>query len=132
MGLIKVHGPLCMPASTAMLFDTTVEEVVSFLGHDGLAVVDDKYQGIHVQELQRFALSKGYVLALYEPMPNLEGRLVDCWKDGFPLEKFDGLLLGETAKGANHCVAWVGGEMLNPTSSELVGLHQFWAKVKMS
>ena len=131
MALIKVHGPLCMPASTAMLFDTPMEGVISFLGHHGLDVVDDKYRGIHIQEIQRFALSKGYALACFEPMPNLEGKVVDCWKDDFPTDKFDGLLLGETERGTFHCVAWIDKEICNPTSAELVGVHQFWAKIKI-
>ena len=128
---IKVHGPRCMLASAAMLFGTTIEDVQTFLGHDGLEVIGDEYKGIHIQEIQRYALSKGYALACFEPMPVLEGRIVECWKDDFPLNKFEGLLLCDTTKDGKHCVAWDGNEILNPTDAEVVGFHQFWAKIKM-
>ena len=131
MKLQKIKGPLCMPASMAMLFDTTVEDIISFIGHHGLDVVDGKYSGIHIQEMQRYALHHGYALVCYEPMPNLQGRVVNVWKEDFPLDKFEGLLLGETEKGGFHCVAWDKFDIFNPTDAELVGFHQFWAKVKI-
>jgi len=60
--------------ATAMLFDCSAQEVMNTLGHDGL-------KGVHIQEIQRFAALKGYMLVPYEPNPNLDGTIVDCWDD---------------------------------------------------
>ena len=80
MKLIKMKGPKCMLASAAMLFDCSIEEVEAFIGHDGLTVLEGRYKGIHIQEIQKFALCKGYALALYEPTPMLDTGPVECWE----------------------------------------------------
>ena len=104
MKLIKQVGPRCMIYATAMLFDCEPKEVSDFIGHDG---VGEDVVGIHIQEIQKFALSKGYMLALFEPLPVLNDIFVHVWGDN-PFLYFEGLMLGQTSTGANHCVAWDG------------------------
>ena len=128
MKLIKQIGPRCMIYATAMLFDCDPKEVSDFVGHDG---VGEDVIGIHIQEVQKFAMSKGYVLALFEPAPVLNDSVIHVWDDN-EFFKFEGLMLGQTSKGANHCVAWDGEKIFDPRSIEdFAALRQFWAKVKL-
>lgn len=125
--LIQI-GPRCMVYATAMLFDCTPEDVTSFLGHDG--TLDNGLRGIHIQEIQAFALSRGHCLALYEFRPVLGTVEVDVWKEDYMfMHNTEGLILGENASGGKHCVAWDGESIFDPREpSDFKIMQQFWAK----
>ena len=129
MKLIKQSGPRCLVWSAAMVFDVEPEEILKFLGHDCVA-------GVHMQEIQSFALSKGHLLAPFESMPTLVGIdkpvTIPHWHLQ-PWLQFEGIMLGETRKGNYHAVAWDGEQVLDPAiEPDFSGYHQFWARIKMS
>lgn len=120
-----------MVYATAMLFDCEPEDVTSFIGHDG--TLDDRLRGIHIQEIQAFALSRGYALALYEPRPVLGIEEVNVWKENYHIfmQGVEGLILGENATGGKHCVAWDGESIFDPRDpSDFKIMQQFWAKIR--
>ena len=115
--------------AAAMVFNVEPEEIIEFLEHDCVA-------GVHVQELQSFALSKGYALAPFEPEPQLAGNempvVIEAWIEQ-PWLQFEGIMLGQTSKGNNHAVAWDGEQIFDPAvEPDFVGYHQFWAKIKIN
>ena len=119
MKSLKQKGPRCLVWSAAMLFDVEPETIMDFVGHDCLT-------GIHMQELQAFAVSRNKVLAPFEPEPMLEDRPVAAWKEQ-PWLKHKGIMLGQTSKGNFHAVAWDGHTVFDPAvNPDFVGYHQFW------
>lgn len=128
MKLIKQKGPRCLVWSAAMLFDVEPEEIIEFLGHDCIA-------GVHIQEIQSFAMSKGFLLAPFEGVPVLVGLdkpiNIPNWSDQ-PWLEFEGIMLGETNKGNLHAVAWDGEQIFDPAvNPDFSGYHTFYAKIKI-
>jgi len=122
-------GPRCLVWSAAMVLDVEAGEILAFLGHDCVL-------GVHMQEIQSFAMSKGFLLAPFEPQPMLgeTGQAVrpPNWRQESWLS-FEGIMLGQTSKGNLHAVAWDGTNILDPAlESDFVGYHQFWAKIKIN
>ena len=123
MKLIKQKGPRCLVWAAAMVFDVEPEVIMDFVGHDCLA-------GIHMQELQAFAVSRNKVLAPFEPAPTLEGSevpiVIEAW-ERHPWMQHQGIILGQTSKGNFHAVAWDGHTVFDPAvNPDFVGYHQFW------
>ena len=121
MKLIKQKGPRCLVWAAAMVFDVEPETIMDFVGHDCLA-------GIHMQELQAFALSIGRALAPFEPAPMLgtESVYPPHWEQQ-PWMQHQGIMLGQTSKGNFHAVAWDGHTVFDPAvNPDFVGYHQFW------
>lgn len=101
-----------------MLLDCTPQEVIDFLGHDGL-------KGVHIQEIQAFAISKGFILALVEARPVLDNVEVSTTLDVLKLGA--GLLLGETSTGNKHCVAWDGEAVFDPNRHSIFSsIESLW------
>lgn len=129
MKLIKMRGPRCLVWSAAMVLDVEPEEILTFVGRDCL-------DGVHMQEIQAFAFGKGFLLAPFEPEPQIAGDLftvkpVGWWEE--PWLQFEGIMLGETNKGNYHAVAWDGDQILDPAiEPDFKGYHQFWAKIKIN
>lgn len=127
MRLIKLGGPRCLVWSAAMLFDVEPEEILDYLKHDCVL-------GVHIQEIQSFALSKGFLLAPFEPQPMLVE--VHVCPPNWPTQpwlQFEGIMLGETGKGHLHAVAWDGTEIYDPAiEPDFKGYHQFWAKTMIN
>lgn len=129
MKLLKQKGPRCLLYATAMVLDVAPEEIIEFLGHDCIV-------GLHMQESQAFALSKGFLFAPFEPQPMLGIAATPLsppsWSQQ-PWLQFEGIMLGETRKGNYHAVAWDGKQILDPAiEPNFSGYHQFWAKTKIS
>ena len=121
MKLLKQKGPRCLVWSAAMLFDVEPETIMQYLGHDCLT-------GVHMQEIQSFAMSIGKALVPYEPRPQLGEESVQppSWSKE-PWLKHQGIMLGETSKGNLHAVAWDGHDIFDPAiNPTFVGYHQFW------
>lgn len=118
----KQKGRTCLLYSAAMVFGVPASEIQEFLGHDCIL--------LHIQELQRFALTKDCVLAPFEPVPSLDEEPVDCWGALAPWLQYEGIMLGETDKGGNHAVAWDGTEIFDPAvQPSFAGYHTFFAKI---
>jgi len=126
MKLIKQKGPRCLIWAAAMVLDTEPEEIIEFVGRDCIA-------GVHIQEIQAFAFSKGIALCPYEPHPVLASTLIKIEPIGWqeePWLKYEGIMLGETNDGKYHAVAWDGGQILDPAiNPKFAGYHMFYAKM---
>jgi len=108
-----------------MVLDVEPEEIMDFLGHDCLG-------GVHMQEVQAFAMAKGFLFAPFEPEPMLAHTSVNPpgWISE-PWLQFEGIMLGETHKGNLHAVAWDGATIFDSAiEPDFAGYHQFWAKIK--
>ena len=119
-------GPRCLVWSAAMLFEADPEDIMEFVGHDCV-------KGVHIQEIQAFAFSLGYLLAPFEPRPSLGDNqvLVPNW-EGEPWLQFEGIMLGQNRNGNLHAVAWDRSNILDPAPMpDFEGYHQFWAKIKI-
>ena len=129
MKLIKQSGPRCLVWSAAMALDVKPEEIIEFLGHDCVI-------GVHIQEIQSFAMSKGFLFAPFEPAPMLGEAAIPLSPPTWGLQpwlQFEGIMLGETSKGNYHAVTWDGNQILDPAiEPDFKGYHQFWAKIKIN
>ena len=131
----------CTTYSAAMILGISHEEVLESIGHDGREIINPegvgsaKFKGVHIQEIQALFYEHGLALIPYEPNPNLNGELVDCW-DGaiqqFIMPFYNGLIIGQNRSG-RHCVAWDGTKILDPNGleSSLTGIECFYAMVKI-
>lgn len=127
MKLIKQpNNYSCMAASAAMLFHYSIEEIYSFVGHDGSQVIHTNlpdplcFKGIHIQEIIDVAdrLSYSMTPIEFEPWQTSDG--VNEYKIQFPEERFwnhlkdnKGLLIGK-AKTHWHVCAWSGQHVFDP------------------
>ena len=99
-----------------MVLETTLEQILSFVGHDGSEIWFPEFpeplcrRSFHIQEMIHFALQRNFLVVPLEPIPISQAR--DKWK---PLPEIDireflhknkGVLTGETITGAKHAIAW--------------------------
>ena len=121
------QGKLCTVYAAAMVFNVEPDEILKSLGHDAK-------KGVHMQELQRFAIGRGEGLVLFEFKPVLEEEPIDVWQEPLtPLDLgYSGIILGYTLAGAPHAVAWDGEKIFDPSPNPSFKYMQyFWALVKL-
>lgn len=106
----------CLPTAIAMVLDITSEEVMSWAGHSGDAVVFDKLVGFHPQEFIIPALMRGYVLVFVEVSPTGHKEYKNLNKEGLMkiMERNRCVLVGYTRNGNPHAVAYSGGVVYDP------------------
>ncbi len=65
----------CTLAAAAMVFDSTIEELIKYIGHDGSEIIVPSlkppgcYKGFHIQEIVDVALLFNYALVPIEILP---------------------------------------------------------------
>ena len=92
-----------------MALDITLEEVMSWAGHSGEAIVFDKFVGFHPQEFVFKALKRGYALVFIEVNPSSVVKDYPNYNRDAVLELMKDrrmVLVGWTSKGNPHAVAW--------------------------
>jgi len=144
MNHLIMDRPQCLLYSAAMVFETDVEELTRFLGHDGLEVVDDTlpepncFRGIHPQEICDFAWSTLRSLQYIQAIPMLacdgsdvrtavytQERAADRFYEY--VEKKTAILTGLNRNGNPHAVAYDGNMILDPVG-KTYGLDCFQIK----
>lgn len=142
----------CLITSWAMVLNVSVEDLCLLIGHDGSEILypdipePQKRRSFHPAEFNRPALSSGFAVVPIELNPcwvipdsedvekleHLEGNKTNIlsW-----MNKYDGVITGQTLKGKWHAVAWnCYQELLYDPSYSLLKLkefkvHTFWAAV---
>ena len=122
MKLITNNNYQCVIASFAMVMDTTIEDLETRLGHNGLDKVIDApepacYRSFHPQEFVSLLLEDGYATTMIELEPHLQhgtkllNHAVFLGRDRFfqALLRGSGVIfgvIGDGTKGTGHAVAW--------------------------
>jgi len=122
MRLIKQDGPYCLVTSAAMVLDVTPDDIHHFIGHKGTDIwwPPHNMRGIHIQEIQEYALSKGHCFWPYEldpkcaPGEGYEPKSIlgtEARTFGFmmKLSKYKAILITD-----NHAVAWDTKDVHDP------------------
>lgn len=160
MNLIKQPNRWsCGLASLAMLFDSSVEEIVNLLGHDGSEIKWADYKepfcrrAFHTQEFQDISNHFGFILSEIVGVPMLcamnpedaipmwelehcERRLMDYMNGN------QGLIIGQYSLDKFHMCAWDGYEVLDPMEprrysldsrdQQVITIGSFWLKSKIA
>jgi hypothetical protein len=117
-----------------MVLNLAPEDIITELGHDGQEIfwkdlpAPDHFKGVHIQELQDIFFSRGYLLALVEPMPRSgPPRRPDLWTTVFDndiaVPRITRMLRGRLAiligekNGSYHAVAWDGFTVFDPNGA---------------
>jgi hypothetical protein len=115
MRLIKQDKPQCLLYAFAMAFGATPQEMINFIGHDGMdiwwpnAVGEKRLRGFHHQEMVDYGFRNGHCVIMVEAMPNLGWNghhrvIMEGYLQGRMntyLQTFDGVLTSD-----KHAVAW--------------------------
>ena len=123
MKLIKQDGPFCVVTSAAMVLDVEPELIHDYIGHDGTRIQwpPNGMIGVHIQEIQQFAITQGYMFAPLEVMPvsapnDIEKPVEIYGEENLARKIFENLLLGR--KGIlvtpGHAVAFIGHTVYDP------------------
>jgi len=116
----------CIIAVTAMLLDTTIQELITKIGHDGSEVVFPELEGpmqrrgFHIQEIIPIVLEYGYAMVPIEMEPISTPNGINQFKiPKVNINKYminrPGILLGKNVKSLWwHAVAWDGTLMYDP------------------
>jgi hypothetical protein len=145
MKLIKGGNINCLIVATAMLFDTTSEEVIQYIGHDGEnRFLNGRKIGVHIQEIQDFAFAHGCILAGIESQPYIgydPGICKRVYEDvphsyrqavlQIRASGREGLLITES-----HAVAWDGHKAYDPkgftNQISAYVLREIWLKFPLT
>lgn len=125
MKLIKSNEFQCVVASFAMAMDTTIEELIKKLGHNGLEMILDEdappppacYRSFHPQEFIDVLLEDNYAVTMIELDPCLKhgsilvnhGALLGQDRFFLSLLYGNGVIfgtVGDKTDGKGHAVAW--------------------------
>lgn len=142
MEMVLQKGSTCMFASLAMVWNYSLDEVISLFGHDGTEIVfpDSAFpmRGIHPQEILDVAYSEGYGMLMIELLPArhpqddkykpvaiddedvLESRFLR-----YIYKRLAVLIVQKKESGNGHCVAWDGDEIFDPASGLRLELTDF-------
>ncbi len=116
----------CALASTAMLLDCSIRELITAIGHDGSEIIHPKLndpasrKGTHLQEIIDVCLQFGVALTPIEARPVQTPDGVNEFEIKFPESRFlthlannSGLITG-MARKYYHTVAWDGSKIYDP------------------
>lgn len=130
----------CLATSFAMVLRMPVQDIFKAIGHDGTEIVwpdlpePFNRRGFHIQELTFFCLGLGFTVTQFDavpcskPMPANEECikaepyiLPEDWESRFELAlgTGDGVIVGTNIIGRYHAVAWLGGEVVDPSPRNL-------------
>jgi len=133
--------PQCLLYSAAMVLGLEVEDITDLLGHDGMEIVadlktNDRYAGVHIQEIQTIAFRLGRYLCPVEPIPasqhgdNIRPLYSICGTD-YAVRFMamtagrQGILIGASAKGNEHAVAFDDDTVYDPLGKKYsIGFFQ--------
>ena len=138
MNLIKQDGPYCLVTSAALVLDVQPSDIHDHIGHNGTEIwwPPDGKRGIHIQEIQRFAMSIGKIFAPLDVYPTIAQDQTTTPKEIYTRELasrlFEIALLGH--RGIlimeNHAVAFQGHTCYDPQgfikSIEYYEIRQAW------
>jgi hypothetical protein len=129
----------CLPVAFAMVLGVDQNDIYEGLCHDGGEILWDDLQepenrrGFHIQELIRYACSKGHAVTPFEVLPilatrdgrrtpvqfiNQAGEQNNLGQVLFLLEKGRGVLECVSAGGKRHAVAFEDGMIYDPDGIE--------------
>lgn len=129
----------CTVAALAMVTDSTIEEIIDYIGHDGSETLNSLPEpscrkGFHQQELLDVALLMGHSMTVIEAEPvqlnSLEHEYeINKWgmfpsteaRFQFYLNMSPGLIVGKARK-CWHTVAWDGDLVYDP-NGHIYELH---------
>jgi len=128
---IKQNGPDCLVTSAAMIFDCEPSEVIDCIGTDGkdiwwpAARGTDALRGIHIREIQEFAINRGKVLTPIDVTPMIapqSGEPRPIWESQrCTTSLYDwiwerrGIVIGSTQSGNGHaCALREDGVIIDP------------------
>jgi hypothetical protein len=126
MKLISTNNYECVVASFAMVMDTTIEDLIERVGHNGKGVVAEGvsapecWRSWHPEEFIDLLLADGFAMTLttMNPMmihgPKLINHAAFMGQDRFfsALLYGDGVIFGQAgANGRGHAVAWNRDEL---------------------
>ena len=120
---LVMNKPQCLLYSAAMVLDVDIEDITDILGHDGMDVIDptidsnDKYRGVHIQEIQTVAFRLGRHFYPVEVIPaSLHNDTVRpiyniCGTEYAVrfmamIKGKKGILIGQNTAGNEHAVAF--------------------------
>ena len=119
MELIKQTGPHCLATSAAMALGVTSNIIHQFIGHDGTEIwwPPRSMRGVHMQEIQEYAMSIGKMFAPYEINPAIapdmetEAREIGRTKSAFlaGIKHHRGIIITPT-----HAIAFLGLQGYDP------------------
>jgi hypothetical protein len=131
MKLLKGAGGNCLLTSAAMLLDTTEQELINEIGHDGSEVwwpkakATDRKRNFHIQEIIDCCMKRGYGLMPIDLMPcsmqmsDPNARIL--WDQSKAFGRFTNIvngrpaiLIGETLSHIPHACAWDGFKVFDP------------------
>lgn len=121
----------CGLASLAMLLDTTIDDLILEIGHDGgeiiwpYLVAPKCYRGFNTQEFIDICYTRNIVLMEIEAIPhNLSEnnskpfRIWDSEREETRMESYmngqSGIIIGQIESGARHSCAWDGERVYDP------------------
>lgn len=120
----------CLPTSLAIVLDVPVQAIFDIVGHDGSEIVWPELKepqcrkGFTLGEMIHTADRFGRNLVAHQKqwVHSPDGNITitieppeDYFRD--KLERFDGVITGVTTQGKRHAVAWVKGQVIDPTTS---------------
>lgn len=131
MRMLKMLTHSCVLYSAAMLLNEEPQNLAKEIGHDGLAVRwpeqtgAARLQGISMQEIQDVCIGRGFGLVKIDALPYATPAEGIEAKPVYSLEEAQarfnkiitdrrGILIGQTASGMMHAVAWDGHQCYDP------------------
>lgn len=131
MKFLRQKGDHCLACSAAMILDTTQENILAEIGHDGSEVWwpnlvgPCRTRGIHIREIINCVLSRGQgivPLDMYpSTAPNSTTEPHPLWHSQEAVGRFHNqikgyraILVGVNSRGAGHACAWDGSKVYDP------------------
>lgn len=150
MKLLKQKGSTCLIYSAAMVLDVTPEEIIKYIGHNGEEIIwkdmnsPHNLRGVHIQELQDFAKTKGLVFAHIEGLPSIgpdKKHSKVIFNEDVGIRRFESWIDGRkaiiivSASKSMHAVAWDGEKVFDPRgyikSIDEYDVYEGWLLAKM-
>ncbi len=116
----------CLPTSLAIVLGVPVEAIFAILGHDGSEILWPElpepqcHKGFTLGEMIHVADRFGKYLVAHEKKwtHSPDGNIIiqipnDYFND--KLKRFNGVITGVTTQGKRHAVAWLDGEVIDPS-----------------
>ena len=147
MKLLKMEGDQCLIYATAMLLDTTPDNITESIGHDGSAIWWPELKspwnqrGIHMQEILDVVESVGSTLVCYQLMPCSVpidgGTQKTIYEPDTASHRFSLILGGSVGilLTDRHACAWDGSKVYDPNGKiadiSEYRIKEFWRLIRI-
>lgn len=126
---------LCMLYSIAMVLDVPADELRLCMPDPEQLTPGGHIRGTTVQDMLTIAQKNGFAVTSWPlteacQYPNGEVILHELDTERV-LRNTIGILVGQTASGTQHAVAWDGKQELDPTGAGIVGYQWFYEFIRL-